>query len=73
MLMCELKQGQSGVIERLDLHRNFAVRLRDMGFCEGERVVSVKKGLMPSPILYRVKGSEIAVRSTDAAKIEVSV
>ena len=72
MLLCDLKENETGAIIRINLGGAFADRLRDMGFCEGERVECVRRAVLSSPILYRVKGSEIALRKTDAAAIEVS-
>jgi Fe2+ transport system protein FeoA len=71
MLLSELKEKQSAVITSADCGGAFGIRLSDMGFREGERVLCVKRGLLSSPILYSVNGSFVAIRKKDASKIEV--
>ncbi len=72
MFLSDVKEGKSAVISGLNFNSEFKVRLRDMGFCEGERVCCIKKALLRSPILYCVKDSSIALRKIDAGRIEVS-
>ena len=72
MRLYDLKEGEAAVIERLALEESFAVRLRDMGFCESERVSCVRLAAMKSPVIYRVKGSLVALRKKDAERIDVS-
>ena len=71
MLLSELKENQSAVIASAEFEGTFGARLCDMGFRMGERVLCVKRGLFPSPILYFVNGSYIALRKNDAEKIGV--
>ena len=73
MLLYDLKEGQSGIISNINIDSAFAGRLRDMGFCEGERAVCVKRAALRSPVLYNVKGSNIALRKTDAVMLEVEL
>ncbi len=73
MKMSMLKEGESAVIKELQCENAFAVRLRDMGFVEGERVECKKIAALSSPVLYRVKGADIALRTGDAEKLEVSL
>lgn len=72
MFLSDIKEGKTAVISGLHFNSEFKVRLRDMGFCEGEKVSCIKKALLHSPILYRVKDSSIALRRVDAGRIEVS-
>ena len=71
MLLCDMKEKQSARIAEINAAEPFASRLRDMGFCEGESIVCVRKAVLTSPILYGVKGSQIALRKADARLIEV--
>lgn len=71
MFLSNMKEGQSGVISSLDFDTEFKTRLNDMGFCIGENVVCIKRAMLSSPILYSVKGSNIALRSVDAKRIGV--
>lgn len=72
MFLSDIKEGRCAVISALNFNSEFKIRLRDMGFCEGEKVLCIKKALLHSPILYRVKDSNIALRRVDAKRIEVS-
>ena len=71
MFLYELKEGQRAEISELFAEGEFSSRLRDMGFCEGEEIMCVKKAVFKSPVLYKVKGSLIALRKAEAEKIEV--
>ena len=73
MLLSELKENQGARIAKIYVSGDFARRLRDMGFVEGEEVFCCKKSVFPSPILFSVKGSRIALRRSDAEKIEVAL
>lgn len=73
MFITDMCEGQSGIITALDFDKEFCTRLNDLGFCKGEKIVCVKKALLSSPILYQVKGSNIALRKNDADRIEVAV
>ncbi|MBQ7203058.1 MAG: ferrous iron transport protein A [Eubacterium sp.] len=73
MFLSELKDAQSGVISSINFSCGYARRLMDMGFCHGERVRCVCRSVFTSPILYYVKGSNIALRKCDADKIEVTL
>lgn len=72
MFLSDIKEGKYAVIRGLNFNSEFKVRLRDMGFCEGEQIKCLKKALFRSPVLYRVKDSSIALRTVDAKRIEVS-
>lgn len=73
MLLSELQNNQSAVITGFMGSGRFFVRLCEMGFSKGERVVCVCRSVFGSPILFSVMGSNIAVRKSDAEKIEVSL
>ncbi|MGN0528912.1 MAG: ferrous iron transport protein A [Eubacterium sp.] len=71
MFLSDMKAGQTGVISSLPDNDNFSVRLMDLGFCPGEKVECLNIALMKSPVLYRVKGTNIALRKCDARKVGV--
>ncbi len=70
MFLYDLKEGQSAELKALLFDKKLSERLRDMGFCEGERVTCIKRAAFKSPVLYRVKGSLVALRKTEAQRIE---
>lgn len=71
MRLCELNEQQGAVIERITATKETARHLRDRGFCEGEQVLCLKRAALGSPVLYLVKGTQMALRTADAACIEV--
>ncbi|MFR5876940.1 MAG: FeoA family protein [Eubacterium sp.] len=71
MFLSDMKEGQTGVISAVNFDNSFKTRLNDMGFCDGESVICIKRSVMSSPILYRVKGAGVALRKSDAKHIEV--
>lgn len=71
MFLSDLSENQFGVISDYSFERSFESRLKDMGFCKGEKVKCVKKAALHSPILYYVKGANVALRKSDACRIEV--
>lgn len=71
MFLSELEENQSATVLFSDSKSLFGERLNDMGFRNGERVLCVKRGLFPSPIIYLVNGVYIALRKKDAGAIEV--
>ena len=73
MLLSRMKENQGAEISKINISNDFARRLRDMGFVEGEKVFCCKKSVFPSPILFSVKGSRVALRKADAEKIEVEL
>jgi ferrous iron transport protein A len=67
--LTELKPGEAGVIEKLDLPEDDAQRLMEMGFVPGH---SVTRGLSApggDPRVFRVDGSEVALRHDTARRL----
>ncbi len=67
--LTELKPGEAGVLERLDLPEHDAQRLMEMGFIPGH---SVTRGLSApggDPRVFRVDGSEVALRRETARRL----
>src|ERR1700692_2145995 len=65
----ELKQGESGIIDRLDLPEDVARRLMELGFLPGHVVVPARSAPGGEPRVYRVGGSEVALRRETAARL----
>ena len=67
--LTELKPGEAGVLAKLDLPEDDAQRLMEMGFVPGH---SVTRGLSApggDPRVFRVDGSEIALRRETARRL----
>jgi ferrous iron transport protein A len=67
--LTELKPGEAGVLDKLDLPEDDARRLMEMGFVPGH---SVTRGLSApggDPRVFRVDGSEVALRRETARRL----
>ena len=73
MFLSDMKENQRAKVVKNSICGGFGTRLRDLGFYEGEEVLCVKRAVFSSPILYRVKGSLVALRKEDAQKIEAAL
>jgi len=67
--LTELKRGESGILERLDLPDDDARRLMEMGFLPGHAVVPAHSAPGGDPRVFRVDGSEVALRRETAVKL----
>jgi Fe2+ transport system protein FeoA len=67
--LTELKRGESGVIERLDLPPEDATRLMEMGFVPGHAVTPAHAAPGGDPRVFRVDGSEVALRRETARRL----
>jgi ferrous iron transport protein A len=67
--LAELKQGESGIIDRLDLPEDVARRLMELGFVPGHRVVPARSAPGGEPRVYQVDGSEVALRRETASRL----
>ena len=61
-----MRQGDSAILERLDLPEAFAHRLMQLGFIPGVVVEAAHQAPGGDPRVYRVDGSEIALRQETA-------
>jgi ferrous iron transport protein A len=64
--LAHLKQGETGVVERLDLPEDDARRLMELGFVPGHSVTAAHAAPGGDPRVFRVDGSEIALRRETA-------
>ena len=65
----QLTAGTCGIIERLDLPEEFAHRLMQMGFIPGTRVELAHAAPGGDPKVFRVDGSEVALRRETATHL----
>lgn len=64
--LSELRVGEQGVLERLDLPEEIAKRLMELGFVPGHMIEPAGSAPGGEPRVYRVDGSEIAIRRETA-------
>jgi len=72
MTLASLRQGESAILDRLELPDAFAHRLMQLGFIPGVLVEAAHEAPGGDPRVYRVDGSEIALRQETAAHMFVS-
>ncbi len=67
--LAQLKEGEPGTLDRLDLPEDIAQRLMELGFLPGHIVVPARSAPGGEPRVYRVDGSEVALRRETAAHL----
>jgi len=67
--LTELKRGESGILDRLDLPEDDARRLMELGFLPGHTVTPAHSAPGGDPRVFRVDGSEIALRRETALRL----
>ena len=61
--------GEAGILDRLDLPEDIARRLMELGFLPGHVIVPARSAPGGEPRVYRVDGSEVALRRETAARL----
>ncbi|MBV9182815.1 MAG: ferrous iron transport protein A [Acidobacteria bacterium] len=69
--LADLPTGQRCILDRLDLPEDLARRLMELGFLPGHEVVPGKRAPGGGPRVFRVDGSEVALRDETARKLFV--
>ena len=69
--MNRLREGQSARITSLGLTGELRRRLLDFGLIEGTEVRCLRISPAGSPMLYRVRGTRMALRTADSSLIRV--
>lgn len=72
MRLCELGVGETARVTAVRQAGAMALRLRELGLLEGERVACVGVSPFGDPRAYRICGAVIALRNCDAARVEVA-
>ena len=67
--LAELGSGEAATLVRLDLPHDFANRLMELGFLPGSPVCAAFSAPGGDPRVFRVDGSEIALRRETARKL----
>lgn len=67
--LMELRRGEHGVLDRLDLPADISQRLMELGFLPGSPVVAAGSAPGGDPRVFRVDGAEIALRRETAARL----
>jgi ferrous iron transport protein A len=67
--LAQLPEGEAGVLDRLDLPDDIARRLMELGFLPGHIIVPARSAPTGDPRVYRVDGSEVALRRETASRL----
>jgi ferrous iron transport protein A len=71
MTLADLTTGQRCILDRLDLPEEMARRLMELGFIPGNEVILGRRTPAGGPSVFRVDGSEVALREETAAKLYI--
>jgi ferrous iron transport protein A len=66
-----LREGEQAVIEGLDLPADMARRLMELGFVPGHVVAAARSAPGGDPRVFRVDGSEVALRLETAKHLSI--
>ena len=67
--LAQLPEGEAGVLDRLELPDDIARRLMELGFLPGHTIVPARSAPGGEPRVYRVDGSEVALRKETASQL----
>ena len=67
--LSEFREGERGVIPRLNGRGTFRKRLQEMGFIRGSEVFVEKYAPLRDPIELVIKGYHVSLRVEEAAQI----
>ncbi|HSU60557.1 MAG TPA: FeoA family protein [Bryobacteraceae bacterium] len=71
LTLADLQLGQRCILDRLDLPEDMARRLMELGFLPGNEITPGKRAPGGGPRVFRVDGSEVALRQETAARLYV--
>lgn len=69
--LVELRQGEQGILDRIDLPEDISRRLMELGFLPGSPVMAAMSAPGGDPRVFRVDGAEIALRRETAACLKL--
>ncbi|MGH9721711.1 MAG: FeoA family protein [Bryobacteraceae bacterium] len=69
--MCDLREGEQAVLDRIELDADEAQRLMELGFLPGACVAAARCAPGGDPRVYRVDGSEFAMRRETASRLKL--
>jgi Fe2+ transport system protein FeoA len=71
--LADLLEGDSAVIESIDLPNELCHRLMELGFLPGSSVTAARSAPGGDPRVFRIDGTEIALRQETAARLIVKL
>lgn len=71
LTLADLRSGQRCVLDRLDVPEDVGRRLMELGFLPGNEVTPGRRAPGGGARVFRVDGSEVALRNDTAARLYV--
>jgi ferrous iron transport protein A len=71
--LADLREGDTAVIESIDLPGDVAHRLMELGFLPGSPITAARSAPGGDPRVFRIDGTEIALRKETAARLIVKL
>jgi ferrous iron transport protein A len=69
--LADLREGEEAYLDRIELSEPEARRLMELGFLPGTSITAARSAPFGDPRVFRVDGSEVALRRETAAKLFV--
>jgi ferrous iron transport protein A len=69
--LVDLRRGEHGILDRIDLPGDDARRLMELGFLPGTRITAGFSAPGGDPRVFQVDGSEIALRRETAKRVKI--
>ncbi len=71
LCLLDLARGEQGTLERIDLPEEASRRLMELGFVPGAPVTAAGSAPGGDPLVFRVDGSQVALRRETAAHLKL--
>lgn len=71
MRLCELKAGETAVVDEIFTEGAMRRRLQDIGVIQGTELECVGRSPGGDPAAYFIKGAVIALRDEDSAQVSI--
>jgi ferrous iron transport protein A len=69
--LARLPIGDAAIVEAVTGGSPIATRLLDLGFVPGTEVRALRRAPLGDPTLYELRGTQLCLRRSEAARIEV--
>lgn len=69
--LADLRTGEQGVIDHIDLPEDISRRLMELGFVPGHTIAAAHSAPGGDPRVFRVDGSEVALRRETARHLRL--
>jgi ferrous iron transport protein A len=67
--LLDLRRGEEGILDRIDLPADISLRLMELGFLPGSPVAASFRAPGGDPRVFRVDGTEVALRCETAGRL----